>query len=395
MFSKGAQKVHTGYCRGVGKGTVFRKNNGWAFRVDAGIEGATGKRRQMLRQGFGTKRQAETALTEMVHASDNGGLVARSTLRLGTFLDDWVESQSQRLRPTTLHSYRIATGHVDKVLGRATLQSLNALQIEKFYAEMGVSGGSKGTGLAAKTVRNIHVVIRKALSDAERLGLVQRNVASAARPPVAVRPEFATWSSSEVREFFDTAKIDRLFAAFVLSATTGMRRGEVLGMRWNDVDFDAAQLAVVQTITTAANKVIVSPPKTPRSRRTIYLDAQTLKVLREHRRKQSEERLAAGPTWVGSNTLLFTNEVGELVRPDLLTRTFTRLSRTAGLPIIRLHDLRHTYATLALKAGVHPKVVSERLGHATVAITLDLYSHVTPAIARDAADVVAAKIFGD
>ena len=245
-------------------------------------------------------------------------------------------------------------------------------------------------------MRNTHVVLRKALADAERLGLVGRNAAaSAAHPPAAHRTEQSTWTSDQLRTFLDGLIDDRLHAAYVLLATTGMRRGEVLGLRWHDIDFDGAELAVANTLTTAGSSTVVSgPPKTPRSRRQIFLDEGTLAVLRDHRRRQNEERLAVGPAWNTDGDYVFTDELGESIHPDDVLRSFRRHATASGLPAIRLHDLRHSYATLALKAGVHPKVVSERLGHATVGVTLDLYSHVTPSIARDAADAVASRIFG-
>jgi integrase len=297
------------------------------------------------------------------------------------------------LRETTWHSYGHAIKRVDQSVGQVPLQSLTTLQLEKFYADLVEAGGKRRAGLAPKSVRNTHVVLRKALADAERLGLVARNVASSARAPTARRPEFATWSSDDLRAFFAAVRDDRLYASFVLLATTGMRRGEVLGLRWRDVDLDGAQLAVVQTLSTVGQATIVAPPKTQRSRRTIFLDSQTVAVLKEQRRHQRSEQLAAGPAWDASDDLVFRDELGEPMHPDWFSREFNRLIRSTGVPRIRLHDLRHTYATLALKTGVHPKVVSERLGHATVGITLDLYSHVTPAIARDAADAVAATIF--
>lgn len=196
-----------------------------------------------------------------------------------------------------------------------------------------------------------------------------------------------------MKEFFAFVRDDRLYALYVLLATTGMRRGEALGLRWRDIDFDSAQLAVVQTLTAVNGTAILSPPKTQRGRRTTYLDANTVAVLREHRRRQREEQLALGPVWDGSSNLVFHDELSRPIHPDRFSRGFYKLVRIADVPPIRLHDLRHTHATLALKAGVHPKVVSDRLGHATVGITLDLYSHVTPALGRDAADAIAANLF--
>jgi integrase len=377
----------------VARGSVFKRSGAWAFRIDAGFHPETGKRRQVLRQGFATKKAAEAALAEVLQAAQLNTVVAKSTMRLGEYLEEWLAGQRSRLRETTFNSYEIAVRRISKRIGRVQLQALTPLQIEKLYADMLVDGARGGEALAPKTVRNTHVVLRKALADAERLGLVPRNAAAAARAPTVRRPEFETWSSEDLRTFLESIKEHRLYAAFVVLATTGMRRGEVLGLRWRDVDADAARLAVVQTLTTVDGTPILTQPKTQRSRRTIYLDTFTVTVLKEHRRRQREEQLAAGGAWDKSIELVFRNEFGRSIHPDSFSQEFKALGQVAGVPRIRLHDLRHTYATLALKTGVHPKVVSERLGHATVGITLDLYSHVTPGIARDAAEAVAATIF--
>jgi integrase len=347
----------------------------------------------MLKQGFPTRKAAEAALAEVVSSTAKGSVVSKSTVRLETFLTDWLETVRARLRPTTFHSYEMAVHRINRTLGRYQLQALTPLQIEKFYADELAGGRPGGRPLAPKTVRNMHVVLRKALSDAERLGLISRNAAAAARPPTTSRPDLTTWSTDDVRVFLAAVDDHPYKIAFLLLATTGMRRGEVLGLRWSDVDLDGAQLAVANTRTTAGRDVVMGPPKTPRSRRHVYLDKQTLWALREHRKRQREQRLAAGPAWHDTEDLVVRDPIGRPLQPDTLSRTFDRIVRTLDVPRIRLHDLRHTHATLALKAGVHPKVVSERLGHATVSVTLDLYSHVVPSIARDAADQIVRGIF--
>ena len=374
-------------------GSVYKRSGTWAFRVDAGFHPETGKRRQVLRQGFATKKEAQLALADVIQAAEKNAVVTKSTVRLGEYLEEWLGNQRSRLRETTLRSYEIAVQRINKRIGRIQLQALTPMQIEKFYNDLLAEESKGGSALAPKTVRNTHVVLRKALADAERLGLVPRNAASAARAPTVRRPEFETWSSDDLKAFFASIKDNRLYAAFVLLSTTGMRRGEVLGLRWRDLDLDAGQLAIVQTLTTVKWEPIITQTKTQRSRRTIYLDTTTVAVLKEHKRRQREEQLAAGETWDKSNDLVFRDDLGRLVHPDWFSREFNLLVQNAEVPRIRLHDLRHTYATLALKTGVHPKVVSERLGHATVGITLDLYSHVTPGIARDAAEAVATTIF--
>jgi integrase len=173
-----------------------------------------------------------------------------------------------------------------------------------------------------------------------------------------------------------------------------MRRGEVLGLRWEDVDFDGRALSIVQTLTTVSNRLHIGPPKTGKSRRRVSVDSVTLEALKAHRTHQLEERLAAADVWSNEGDLVFTDELGGPAHPDRFSKSFDRIVRDAELPRIRLHDLRHSYATLALKAGVHPKIVSERLGHSTIAITLDLYSHVAQGLDADAAELVASRIYG-
>lgn len=377
----------------MARGSVFKRSGGWAFKVDTGFHPESGKRRQTLKQGFRTKRQAENALAEAQKTVIDGTVVATSNMHLDEFLDHWLVGQEARLRPSSHHSYVMAGKRLKRGLGRYKLQSLTPLQIEKFYAELLDHGQRDGTGLSPKTVKNTHVVLRKALADAERLGLVPRNAAAAARGPTVTRPEMTTWSSDQLKTFSVVAGESRMRNAFIILTTTGMRRGEALGLRWGDVDFDSAQLAIVQTVSTVDSKVVIGQPKTAGSRRTVYVHDATIKALRQQRQLQAKERLAAGPAWDTDNDLVFRNLTGGPVNPDWFSRHFDKLVEKSDVPRIRLHDLRHTNATLALKAGVHPKIVSERLGHSSIAITLDLYSHVTPGISREAAAAVESMMY--
>ena len=379
----------------MARGSVYRKASGWAFRVDAGYHAETGARRQVLRQGFPTRKAAQEALSDLIGANTRGSVVTRSTISVKDYLADWLVTVKSKLRPSTHHSYAMAVDRINAHLGRYQLQTLTPMQIERFYTQQLASGGRDGRALAPKTVRNTHVVLRKALADAERLGLVPRNAAAAARPPTPTKRDLVTWSTDDVRVFLAAIEGDRLEMGYRLLAATGMRRGEVLGLRWGDVDFQLGQLAVAHTITTAGRAVVMGPPKTPRGRRNVYVDQRTLAALREHRKRQSEQRLAAGPAWDTSLDLVVRDELGQPIHPDTFSREFDQLVRKLDVPRIRLHDLRHTHATLALKAGVHPKVVSERLGHSTVGVTLDLYSHVVPALARDAAELIMSAAYGE
>lgn len=197
-----------------------------------------------------------------------------------------------------------------------------------------------------------------------------------------------TWSGDEVAAFLAAVRDDRLYAAWHLAISTGMRRSELLGLRWQDVDLALARASVRQVLTHIGHQVVVGEPKTKRSRRAVALDKDTVVVLREWRRTQAADRLAAGPAWQDSG-YLFTREDGRCVHPDTFSYWFEKHLRRSGLRKIRFHDLRHTHASLALQAGVSAKVVCNRLGHASVAFTLDVYSHVVPSLQEEAAERVA------
>lgn len=202
----------------------------------------------------------------------------------------------------------------------------------------------------------------------------------------------ATWTAGELRQFLDHLRGDRLHSAFVLAATTGMRRGEVAGLQWADLDLDARTISIRRARVSVGGRAQLSEPKTRGSRQQISIDPTTIATLRHHRAQQLRERVAWGPAWQDTG-FVFTREDGTAIHPETFTKVFQHQVRSAGLPVIRLHDLRHTHATLALRAGIHPKVISERLGHANVGITLDTYSHAIPAMQEEAADQIAALVF--
>jgi integrase len=223
-------------------------------------------------------------------------------------------------------------------------------------------------------------------------GRLARNVAASANPPRVPHPDTPAWTAEEVGRFLAHVSTDRLLAAWVTLATTGLRRGELLAVRWSDVDLEAARLEVRRALVLVAGEPIFTEPKTKRGRRSVPLSPETVAALREHRIRQVEERLASGPAW-HDNGLVFCREDGTLVRPERLADAFKRHVRDARLPQLTLHGLRHSFATLALRVGIHPKVVSEVLGHANISITLDRYSHAIPAFQEEAAVKVAAVIF--
>jgi integrase len=223
--------------------------------------------------------------------------------------------------------------------------------------------------------------------------LLEHNPSARADLPKRNRTAMATWTGPELERFLAQVKGDRLAALWTFAALSGARRGEVVGLRWADLDLEAGTASIRQAIVMVARRPTFQGPKTGRGRRLIRLDAATVAALRAHRKAQAEERLAWGAAWT-DHGLVFCQEDGQPLNPETVAKWFQAHSRAAGLPRIRFHDLRHTWATLALQAGVHPKAVSGRLGHATIAITLDTYSHLLPVVESDAAESVAGLVLG-
>ncbi len=381
------------------RGTVFKRKKSWAFAVEVS-RSEDGDRTRHQKAGFATKREAQQAMNEVLHQLGTGNYVEPVKLTLGTFLQDqWLPAIKASVRASTFDSYRMTVEkHIVPALGGARLQQITPAKLNAFYADLLSKGRSDGKGgLSPKSVRNAHVIVRKSLSDAVKWSLIPRNPAAFAEPPKlrdSGDRDMKTWSADETRTFLQFAKGDRLYAAWHLSVSTGMRRGEILGLRWTDVDLEMGRVSVRQTLVTVNYEIQFSTPKTSKGRRSIALDKGTVGALREHRKAQLAEKMAIGPSHYSDSDLVFCKVDGQPMHPDLFSQQFDRMVAKSGLPRIRLHDLRHTHATLALRAGVHPKVVSERLGHSTVAFTLDRYSHAVPGMQEDAAEKIAGLIFG-
>jgi integrase len=381
------------------RGGTRKRGTTWTWYLGV-VDPATGRRRQLSKGGFRTKREAQTALSEAMAALRSGTFVEPSRLTLGAYLsEEWLPTARAAIRPTTWATYRIyAEAHVIPALGHVPLQALTAGHLNRLYTDLAEHGRRDGRGgLKPKSVRHVHVLLHKALSDAVRWGLVARNVAGGADPPRVPRRDRGVWSAKELRAFLEATNDDRLAAMWLLFATTGMRRSELLGLPWSAVDLDATpgRLAVVQTVVVVdKHAVVVAEAKTATSRRQIALDPFTVATLKAHRVRQLEERLAWRPAWTDTG-LVFTREDGQVLHPEHVTKRFARLVRDAGLPRITLHGVRHSYATAALAAGEPLKVVSERLGHASTSITANLYQHVLPSMDERTANAVANLILGN
>ena len=372
--------------------SISRKNKKWYVQVDMPA-GPDGKRRRRGIGGFKTKREARAAEAEALRRIRDGMFVEPSRLTVGAYLTEmWLPSMNSQVRGTTLGGYRHnVRAYIVPRLGDIPLQRLTTARVGAFYGELAASGGQHGRPLSPKTVRYVHTTLRRALRDAVADGLVARNVAAQARPPRARPVEMHTWTATQVGIFLASVRDHRLYAAWLLLATLGLRRGELLGLRWQDVDTDAGRIAVRRTLVMVSGKPALAEPKTAKGRRSITLAPDVADALRRHRAQQAAERLAWGAGWTDSG-LVVTTEDGRPMHPETFSGMFGRLAARAGLPPIRLHDLRHSTASILLARGVHPKVVSELLGHATIALTLDTYSHVIPSLHEEAAGVMAAAV---
>ena len=375
------------------RGSVRKRGSTWTLYLDVDPNPLTGRRRQQTKGGFKTRKECEAALRQAIADQHDGTLAKPSQRTIASFLvDEWLPAVKPKLRASTWASYRTNTNaHVVPVLGEVKLQGLTPVQLNLFYAHLLESGRRRGGGLSPKTVRNIHVMLHRALKDAVRWGYLPRNVAVAVDPPVGRSAERHVWTPDQLGAFLEHVRADRLYALWLLVATTGMRRGELAGLRWVDINFANARVSPQRPRVVVDHAVEVSEPKTAKGRRALALDPATLAVLREHQTRQAEEKAVIGAGYRHSG-LVFTWPDGSPIHPDLMTRWFEQHSRAAGLPRIRLHDVRHSYASAALAAGVPAKVISERLGHATVGFTLDTYSHVLPGLDAAAAQAVAQLI---
>jgi len=369
------------------RGSVHRRGDVWIayWRID------TAKGRKQHTRSFRTKKEAQKFLNDTVTDIRDGLFSEPSKVTFGEFLTErWLPTKQMAVRASTYASYRaMVERHVQPALGQIPIQQLTADRLDRFYADL------VAKALATKTIRNIHVLVHRALRDAVRKNLIPRNVADAADPPKlnrANRAEMQTWTPDQLRAFFEGIASHRLAAAYILAATTGMRRGEVLGVRWRDIDFKTRRLHVQQTVLSVEYQITIGRPKTLRGERKIALDPETVRVLKAHRAAQRREKHLLGEGYRDQG-LVFARENGEPIHPDYFSQTFDRTVKRLKLPKIRLHDLRHTHATLGLAAGIHVKVISDRLGHATTSFTQDIYMHAIPAIEDNAADQIADLIF--
>jgi integrase len=364
--------------RGNGEGSIHRrKGGGWCTQYT--VYTADGRKRKTL---YGkTRQEVATKLAKALSDRESGLNFDAEGLKLGEYLSRWLEdSVKDTVRNTTYARYeQISRTHIVPMLGSVKLKTLSPTHVRSLYKE-------KLSSLSPRTVQYIHVTLHKALKQAVNDGLIPRNATEAVKPPQVRRKEIRPLTPEQVKVLLDAASGDRLEALYTLAVHTGLRQGELLGLKWEDVDLESGSLHVKRTLTTAKGGPRLAAPKTKGSRRRVSLTRGAMDALRAHLARQLQEIDRAGSLWQ-ENGLVFASETGDhLDRRDLTSRQFKPLLKRANLPQkTRFHDLRHTCATLLLTKNVNPKVVSEMLGHSNIAITLDTYSHVLPNMQDSAA----------
>ena len=381
------------------RGHITRKGNRYYAVIYEGIDPATGKPRHRWHAAGDTRKGAEKVLGDLVKRMHDGDYRAPDKVTLDDYLlERWLPSKRTRVKPSTASAYeRNIRLHINPNIGRIPLQKLQPEDLDELYVKLLTEGKRNGSGggLSAKSVRNVHATIQSALSDATRKGTVFRNVADIADPPSISRSgrSMNVWTSDQLRSFLAEIAGHDLHPLYFVAATTGMRRGELAGLRWRNVDLEAARLTVNQQVVSVDYKLIVDDLKTETSRRAIDLDDHTVAMLRRHRRQRLEAQMASGRR--DEDGFVFAKADGSPVHPDFISQTFERTVAKLDVPRIRLHDLRHTHATILLQQNVHPKVVSERLGHSSIAFTMTVYQHVMPGMQAEAAATFGTAVFGE
>lgn len=372
--------------RGNNEGTIRKRSDG---RWEAMYTLPDGKRKSVYGK---TRAEVNQKLIETQRTIQQGlPPTLNARMRTVDYLDDWLARAAPTFEPSTHLRYRQLLVHAVRQIGRVPLAKLTGSHLDHLYAYLQQPTDEGGAGLSSSTAHRVHSVLHTAFNDAVIQGVMARNVADLAHAPRDRDFEPQLWTIKEARAFMDAARTHRLGNLFLVAALTGMRLGELLGLRWSDIDMEARAIHVRMTL---GRDMELKRTKTKSSQRPIDLPELAVAALRAHRAQQAEERLALGSAWPVGSDLVFTSIVGTPLDGVNTLKTFRRFLKRHGLSRVRLHDLRHLQASLLLAAGVNPKVIQERLGHARINVTMDTYAHLMPTLQREAADVLDALLGG-
>lgn len=372
------------------KGHIVERSPGkWAIVLDVPSEG---KRRRKWHTFHGTKRQAETECARLIAELAGGNYVEPAKTTLQEYFIQWLKHEKANVSPKTLQRYEeLLLKNVAPIIGSTTLNKLSAAAIDAAWGKLLENGRRDGKGgLSPRTVHHCRRVMLTAMDQAVKWDLLKRNPVALTRPPKVERKQMEAYSAPQTAVLLDELRASRVFIPVLLAALCGMRRGEIIALRWKDIDLAGAVIAVTRSAEQVGTEVRYKETKSGKAR-TVALSSTVLEELRRHRLSQAEEQLKLGIR-PSEESFVVAQIDGAPLKPVSLTHEWTRLLAKTDLPRIRFHDLRHSHATQLLAAGVHPKIASERLGHSTIGITLDLYSHVMPGMQANAAEQVDAAI---
>jgi integrase len=380
--------------RAKGEGTVYRRviDGLWVGMLDLGVVGGRRRRKTVYGQ---TKREVLQKLSTLRTAHDHGIDLLAPTLTVGQWLDAWLSEVKgfDGTRPRTLTLYKgLAERYVKPVIGTVRIDKLTPAHVQRLVTETRDTQTSRGTPPSASTLRHVYKLVRNALGDAYRMELVTRNVATQVKAPPLSSQRRLGLDLAEAKRLLLVIDGERLEALYVLAMTTGLRRGELLALRWDDIDLRSRQLHVRRAIQRIDGKLQLVEPKTSSARRTVVLPRFAVRHLLQHKERQDGERLALGDAW-REHGLVFASSIGTPIEPRNLNRRWDVLRRRAGLEGLRLHDLRHGCATFLLAQGVSARAIMEVLGHAEIGVTMNTYTHVLPELRQEAADAID-KLFG-
>ncbi|MFC1978583.1 tyrosine-type recombinase/integrase [Chloroflexota bacterium] len=358
-----------------------RAKDSYTIYLGIGTDPATGKYKQVVVTVKGTKKDAEKRLAELIYQHNKGITINETNIKFSEYLNKWLDDYAKtHLSPRGFDRYQgIIHKHIIPALGRIKLTKLKPEHLQKHYTD------KLKEGLSTSTVRYHHAVIHIALHTAVKWGLVNRNVADAVDPPRRRRSTLETWGIDDINRFFRAATASPYYPLFCTALGTGMRRSELLGLQWQDVDFIYSKLYVKRGLhQTKDGAYVFTDTKSEKSRRAIDIYGFIYRVLKEHKEKQESSGIMLGRL-LKEDDLVFCKLDGSPLRPNTVTRAWNLLVKQCGVKAIRLHDARHTHASIMLKQGIHPKIVQERLGHTSIQITLDTYSHIAPGLQEAAA----------
>jgi integrase len=377
--------------RGNGEGCVRQRKDGyWTAIITIGYDD-NGKPKRKTFYGK-TRKEVVAKMDEAKSQLMQGTFTEASKITLGEWMVKWLEEYKKpTIRQNTFESYYdvIKTHILPCGISRVKLQKIQACDLQSFYNDKLKNGriDNKG-GLSTRYVRYIHTLIREALEQALKENLVSRNMADATSPPTVKTKGMQILTKEQLQDFISVVREDRLATAFILDIGTGLRRGELLGLKWDCVDFKKSTIIIKrQLLSLKDGPVIEEDMKTKSSKRSIPLAENLIKELKAHKVRQAKEKLQIGDMY-NDQGLVFCQEDGSPIEPKSFTKRFQNLLKQAGLPKLRLHDLRHTHASLLLSENIHPKVVQERLGHSSISMTLDLYSHLSPGLQEAASQKI-------